>query len=1156
MVFIGNQTSCWASSIVEPFDYAVAQSFDAFEWFPDKKPGVGWDESDLDAGTRQAIRDTARTHQMRLSVHARWQANPLTEEGNKLLWKEVELARDLGAVLLNLHLFHEQGLPAFAEAIRPLVWRTAQAGLQLSIENTPHHSPEQFNELFARVRAIGSVETSHVGMCLDLGHANLSSATHNDYLGFCDRLEPEVPIIHLHVHENWGDSDSHLPLFTGPAWRDDSGIRGLVARLKHRNFSGSVILEQWPQPPSLLNASRDRLLELWEPIVLRRAQNHRNEPGIADPQAAHGAPLPDLASELAAGDRQRRSWREKLEFVSGLLAKGEPAISSEQLVDIAIYLRFLGTGEVVCAEDGRHFRPAHHARIAAQIHQRLASLRTPQNEFILRKIYPWLPSSAATFQRPEPLTRIRDIAHRNDIGPDLKREIKTRLQNKLHRCAGPEDLATSSALLERIAAPGAGYPREFVEQFRVFHEELKEFFNARLLEDHLVALVRFVESGHADLIRLFLRQKAGGTLGERLASLRSLTELRHSFVGLVEQKPGSETQELILADISLEDFAFVLLSQIINDCENAELPASMTPGAEALTLALENLALSRIDYPESCALEHELRTWGNLSAGAGRNEILRWRASVLRCRRLAGDFGDRTVQLFAGRVEKLGRALGVAEHAIRVFSEAAIRSHVVFQVSKLADGLLRRIRERLGLSPWEVIVAGRAVGRAITLSSLEEWKPPADGAAVVLLRSAAGDEEIPIGVAAIALAHEIPHLSHLSVRARQAHVVFIACEEAAEFERLQGFEGQVISLNALPDGVSWETNADRSPPAVEPRTTSMRIPLVRLSPKSPWLRLEQVTARTGGGKAAGARRLAEISRLAGADFSTPRSLVIPFGVMETAMTKMVSANREYRDLVERLGPMEPAKFADIARRLKELVQELAVPEVINTEIRRAFGASSTLVVRSSANCEDLEELAGAGLYESVINVSIREAASAIRTVWSSLWTLRAAESRRAGGIRHDQAHMAVLVQELLDPDFSFVLHTVNPITHAVREVYAEIVLGLGETLASAATFGTPYRLTCDKNSAAVNVLAFANFSEATRPNPGGGVRRETVDYSQVDLSGAAGALEKLGRGLSAIGVFVEGALGAPQDIEGAVVKDLVYLVQTRPQQGLPLGKGR
>src|SRR5207247_2455187 len=98
--------------------------------------------------------------------------------------------------------------------------------------------------------------------------------------------------------------------------------------------------------------------------------------------------------------------------------------TTAQLVDVAIYLRFLRAGQIPCAEDGRHFRPAHHARIALQIQERLAKLTTPQNVCIIRRIYPWLPSSAKTFQRAEPLTRIRDIAHRDDIPSDLKRELK------------------------------------------------------------------------------------------------------------------------------------------------------------------------------------------------------------------------------------------------------------------------------------------------------------------------------------------------------------------------------------------------------------------------------------------------------------------------------------------------------------------------------------------------------------------------------------------------------------------------------------------------------------------------------------------------------------------------------------------------------------
>src|SRR5262249_34802802 len=153
--------------------------------------------------------------------------------------------------LLNIHLSHERGVAAFVSAIEPLLARTAASGLLLAIENTPHHWPELFNELFSMLQ-----NRRGVGMCLDIGHANLCSATRNDYLGFVDRLGAHVPIIHAHLHENWGDSDSHLTLFTGPSARNDAGIRGLLKRLQHRNFSGSLILEQWPEPPTLLVQAR------------------------------------------------------------------------------------------------------------------------------------------------------------------------------------------------------------------------------------------------------------------------------------------------------------------------------------------------------------------------------------------------------------------------------------------------------------------------------------------------------------------------------------------------------------------------------------------------------------------------------------------------------------------------------------------------------------------------------------------------------------------------------------------------------------------------------------------------------------------------------------------------------------------------------------
>ena len=99
-------------------------------------------------------------------------------------------------------------------------------------------------------------------MCFDMGHANLFAGTRNDYVRFLDLLGAYVPILHWHAHENWGDRDSHLPLFTGPTARDDVGVRALVDRLRRRGFDGSVVLEQWPAPPEVLIEARNRLRTL------------------------------------------------------------------------------------------------------------------------------------------------------------------------------------------------------------------------------------------------------------------------------------------------------------------------------------------------------------------------------------------------------------------------------------------------------------------------------------------------------------------------------------------------------------------------------------------------------------------------------------------------------------------------------------------------------------------------------------------------------------------------------------------------------------------------------------------------------------------------------------------------------------------------------
>ena len=76
-----------------------------------------------------------------------------------------------------------------------------------------------------------------------------------------------------------------------------------------------------------------------------------------------------------------------------------------------------------------------------------------------------------------PMVRIRDICHSKYVPRDLKKEIKHTLQNKLHRCAEPNDLKTCENILQKVMSRD-DCNQEFKSQMTIFYEELKEFFNA------------------------------------------------------------------------------------------------------------------------------------------------------------------------------------------------------------------------------------------------------------------------------------------------------------------------------------------------------------------------------------------------------------------------------------------------------------------------------------------------------------------------------------------------------------------------------------------------------------------------------------------------------------------------------------------------------
>ncbi|KAG6582037.1 Phosphoglucan, water dikinase, chloroplastic, partial [Cucurbita argyrosperma subsp. sororia] len=954
---------------------------------------------------------------------------------------------------------------------------------------------------------------------------------------------------------------------------------------------------------------------------------NRESEGIWDTSGLEG-----LALQLVEGDKNARNWRRKLEVVRELLVENVHAEEClESLIYSAIYLKWINTGQIPCLEDGGHHWPDRHAEtsriIFCELERSLSKKDiSPQASLIVRKIHPCLPSFKSEFTSSVPLTRIRDIAHRNDIPHDLKQEIKHTIQNKLHRNAGPEDLIATEAMLTRITKNPGEYSQVFIEQFKIFYQELKDFFNAGSLAEQLESIKESVDGHGLSALAYFLECKknldAADELGSSfqnqgtdlvLKTIQSLNALREILIRGLEsglRNDASDTaiamrQKWRLCEIGLEDYLFVLLSRFINVMEatrggdmlvenvKSKNVSSWNDPLDALIFGTHQLGLSGWKPKECVTIVNEIRAWKErgLAEREGSEDGqtiwgLRLKATLDRTRRLTEEYSEALLQIFPEKVKMLGKAFGIPENSVRTYTEAEIRASVIFQVSKLCTILLKAIRTALGSQGWDVLVPGSVEGTFVQVERIVPGSLPTsiEGPVILMVNKANGDEEITAAgsnITGVVLLQELPHLSHLGVRARQEKVVFVTCEDDERTSVLQKLLGNFVRMEASATSVHIyppsDTSTDNFPARTAPdeyvfsfEKSSMQDPLLPASGapyptqgiSSGVVPLADADARIAGAKAAVCGRLASLAAISDkgftslqipAAFRVPAGAVIPFGSMELALTQTNSMEK----FISILEQIETAKVGveldELCKQLHDLVSSLQLTQDIIDSLGTIFPEDARLIVRSSANLEDLAGMSAAGLYESIPNVSLRDPTvfrNAVSKVWASLYTRRAVLSRRAAGVPQKDALMAVLVQEMLSPELSFVLHTYSPTNQNGKYVEAEIACGLGETLASS-TRGTPWRLSFGKFDGLVQTLAFANFSEELRVLAAcpadGQMARFTVDYSKKPLSIDPKFREQLGRRLCSVGYFLECKFACPQDVEGCVVGDDIYIVQARPQ---------
>ena len=228
------------------------------EWFEAGPETMPW----ANAETAAQIRSLVQRFELTSQYHAPYEGPfDIARDGDslrkpesaaRLLASFVDRAERLGARLITTHLGtcplgqdRTEAMRNLMEAVRLAAPELERRRMRLAVENhTPAildcplgDLPEDFDWLME------NIQSEWVGRTLDIGHAHINGHV-DDFLS-----RPFDRIFNLHVHDNDGKDDTHLPLGKGTTPWDH-----VLQRIAEKCYHGPITLEFFARPADYLRA--------------------------------------------------------------------------------------------------------------------------------------------------------------------------------------------------------------------------------------------------------------------------------------------------------------------------------------------------------------------------------------------------------------------------------------------------------------------------------------------------------------------------------------------------------------------------------------------------------------------------------------------------------------------------------------------------------------------------------------------------------------------------------------------------------------------------------------------------------------------------------------------------------------------------------------
>ncbi|OGH47751.1 MAG: phosphoenolpyruvate synthase [Candidatus Levybacteria bacterium RIFCSPLOWO2_01_FULL_39_10] len=279
---------------------------------------------------------------------------------------------------------------------------------------------------------------------------------------------------------------------------------------------------------------------------------------------------------------------------------------------------------------------------------------------------------------------------------------------------------------------------------------------------------------------------------------------------------------------------------------------------------------------------------------------------------------------------------------------------------------------------------------------------------------------------------------------------------------------------------------------------------------------------------------------------------VPDGFIVTAYAyfnfiKSNGIDKKVSNLISTINFNDSNSLKQVSVHIKKEIMDAPFPNDLKLEIYNFYKKlggtfrEPLVAVRSSATAEDLPGASFAGQQETYLNVKgDTNLILSVKKCWASLFEERAIFYRHENKFDHVKVGIAVPVQEMVESDSSGVMFTIDPVTNDKTKIVIEAIWGLGELIVQGKV--TPDHFEVSKDNGKIEFKQI-NQQKIKLVKKGGENKEVSVGiFKQKNQKITDQEILKLFEE----GKKLEKHYFFPQDIEWAIEKGKVYIIQTRP----------